>query len=119
MTPDGKRKYCSADCRRAGSNAVRRAKRGTKWPRDDRGWYVQPPFPMPRPYRVRPKIHRYDDHEASTRHTASRDYRLRPPWHGEPYAWRIGIAEPMPVAGPYQYRVDQPKWVGRLGILAA
>ncbi|ETB34900.1 hypothetical protein N602_27910 [Mycobacterium avium subsp. hominissuis 10-5606] len=33
---------------------------------------------MPRPYRIRPKVHRWDDYEVSARHTFSRDYRLRP-----------------------------------------
>jgi hypothetical protein len=46
---DGKTKYCGAECKAAGKAAAERkryrVKNGIrKWPKDDRGWYIQPRF---------------------------------------------------------------------------
>jgi hypothetical protein len=90
--PEDRRKYHRGECARIGANAGRRSKRRRAWPRDERGWYLQSP---PSPRRRHTKAHTYGDYEGRATHTVSRDYRLRGPWAGEPYSWKIAKPEPM------------------------
>lgn len=86
--PEGRRKYCSESCSTVGGRERRNKRRraGRKWPRDERGWYVQSRPPV---RRRRLNVWHYDEHETAVTHTVSKTYRLRSPWSKATNVWKI------------------------------
>jgi hypothetical protein len=76
------RQYCSDRCEADADNRRDcQRRRGGKFPKDARSWYVNTPS---EPARVRRhRVHVYDDC------LAVGDYRLAWPWQGAPCTWRI------------------------------